>query len=231
MFVVGVILFTAASFACGLVWQRRAADRGPRRAGLRRGARLAGRPLDRLDHVHARAPSATRRSASGARSAAPAPPSACSPAASSPRYLGWEWIFFVNVPVGIAVLAAAAPLRPREHAPRASSAAPTRSARSRSRPASRCSCTRSRTRRTTAGRRPARSCCWSHRVALLVGLRLIESRREGAARAGCRSSGTSTVSAANVVGFLLGAALFSNFFLLTLYVQQVLGLLGPARRA
>ena len=32
-----------------------------------------------------------------------------------------------------------------------------------------------------------------------------------------------TVSASNVVGFLLGAALFSNFFLLTLFVQQVLG--------
>jgi MFS family permease len=32
-----------------------------------------------------------------------------------------------------------------------------------------------------------------------------------------------TVAAANVVGFLLGAAIFANFFVLTLYVQQVLG--------
>src|SRR5205823_13693197 len=31
-----------------------------------------------------------------------------------------------------------------------------------------------------------------------------------------------TVTGANVVGFLLGAVVFSNFFLLTLYVQQVL---------
>jgi MFS family permease len=32
-----------------------------------------------------------------------------------------------------------------------------------------------------------------------------------------------TVTGANVCGFLLGAVVFSNFFLLTLYVQQVLG--------
>ena len=31
-----------------------------------------------------------------------------------------------------------------------------------------------------------------------------------------------TVTGANVAGFLLGAVVFSNFFLLTLYVQQVL---------
>jgi Na+/melibiose symporter-like transporter len=32
-----------------------------------------------------------------------------------------------------------------------------------------------------------------------------------------------TLTAANVVGFLLGAVIFANFFVLTLYVQQVLG--------
>ena len=32
-----------------------------------------------------------------------------------------------------------------------------------------------------------------------------------------------TLAAANVVGFLLGAVIFANFFVLTLYVQQVLG--------
>jgi EmrB/QacA subfamily drug resistance transporter len=32
-----------------------------------------------------------------------------------------------------------------------------------------------------------------------------------------------SVTAANVVGFLFGAAIFANFFILTLYVQQVLG--------
>src|SRR5205823_2868103 len=32
-----------------------------------------------------------------------------------------------------------------------------------------------------------------------------------------------TVAGANVVGLLLGAVIFANFFVLTLYVQQVLG--------
>ena len=32
-----------------------------------------------------------------------------------------------------------------------------------------------------------------------------------------------TLAGANVAGFLLGIALFANFFILTLYVQQVLG--------
>ena len=31
------------------------------------------------------------------------------------------------------------------------------------------------------------------------------------------------MTGANVCGFLLGAVVFANFFLLTLYVQQVLG--------
>src|SRR5262249_26092815 len=34
---------------------------------------------------------------------------------------------------------------------------------------------------------------------------------------------TRTLAGANVVGVLLGAVVFANFFLLTLYVQQVLG--------
>ena len=32
-----------------------------------------------------------------------------------------------------------------------------------------------------------------------------------------------TVAGANVAGLLLGAVIFANFFILTLYVQQVLG--------
>ena len=39
-----------------------------------------------------------------------------------------------------------------------------------------------------------------------------------------------TVAGANITGALLGAVTFSNFFVLTLYVQQVLGLLGAEDR-
>ena len=41
---------------------------------------------------------------------------------------------------------------------------------------------------------------------------------------------TRTVSGANVAGFIMGTALFSMFLMLTLYMQQVLGLLGDADR-
>ena len=38
-----------------------------------------------------------------------------------------------------------------------------------------------------------------------------------------RSSGSQTLTAANVAGFIIGTALFSMFLMLTLYMQQVLG--------
>ena len=61
------------------------------------------------------------------------------------KYLGWEWIFFVNVPVGVARVPARAALRPREPL-RARAARPTSQAPSRSPPGSRCSSTPSRRR-------------------------------------------------------------------------------------
>ncbi len=61
-----------------------------------------------------RAPSATRRSASGARSPAPAAPPACCSAACSPSALGWEWVLFVNVPIGLAAAFARAAAARRE---------------------------------------------------------------------------------------------------------------------
>jgi MFS family permease len=73
------------------------------------------------------------------------------------KYLGWEWIFFVNVPVGALVLALALPIVPESKADldqRGFDVA----ARSRSPAASRCSCTRSRRRPTSAGGRRGRSC-------------------------------------------------------------------------
>ena len=70
------------------------------------------------------------------------------------EWAGWEWVLFVNVPVGIA----AAMLAPRLLPSRASMAATSTSrARSRSPPASRCSSTRSWTPTMPAGPRSRRS--------------------------------------------------------------------------
>ena len=81
VFLVGVAVFTVASFLCGLAWSEGVLIGGARRAGPRRGDHLAGGALDHHDQRSRRGRSATRRSASGARSAARAPRSACSPAA------------------------------------------------------------------------------------------------------------------------------------------------------
>ena len=59
--------------------------------------------------------------ASGARSPAPAAPPACCSAACSPQWAGWEWVLFVNVPIGLAAALLAPRLLPRAahggHAP------------------------------------------------------------------------------------------------------------------
>jgi EmrB/QacA subfamily drug resistance transporter len=136
------------------------------------------------------------------------------------KYLGWEWCFFVNVPVGAAVLALA-PVVVRE------------------------------SRRDTRERRydPAGAVTVTAGLALLVyAVSKAPDWGWGSARAiGClvaagmllatfvaieavgkaplmplRIFRVRTVAGANVVGALLAIAVFSNFFILTLYVQQVL---------
>ena len=59
-------------------------------------------------------------------------------------------------------------------------------------------------------------------AALLATFVVIESRHESP-MVPFRIFRTKTVTGANVSGFLLGAVTYANFFLLTLYVQQVLG--------
>jgi len=51
---------------------------------------------------------------------------------------------------------------------------------------------------------------------------VVIERRQSAPMVPFRIFRTRTVAGANIAGFLLGAVIFSNFFLLTLYVQQVL---------
>ena len=81
LFIAGLALFTVASLLDGLAWSEALADRVPLAPGSRRRAALARRPVDPDDDLHARAVSATSRSASGARPrAAAAPPACCSAA-------------------------------------------------------------------------------------------------------------------------------------------------------
>ena len=137
------------------------------------------------------------------------------------KYLGWEWIFFVNVPVGALVLLLTPRIVPR------------------SRPVG--------TERgydalgavlvsaglalLVYGISEAPNVGWATARtilvliaagALLIGF-LVNERRHHDPLMPFHIFRVRTVAGANAVGALLGAVIFANFFLLTLYVQDVLG--------
>jgi EmrB/QacA subfamily drug resistance transporter len=136
------------------------------------------------------------------------------------KYLGWEWIFFVNVPVGALVLALT-PAVVRE-----------------SRIGERRRFDIAGAVTVTAGLAllvyaisKAPGYGWGSgrtigelvgAVALLVAFLVIEMRHPDPIMP-LRIFRLRTLAGSNVVAFMLGAVVFSNFFLLTLYVQQVLG--------
>jgi EmrB/QacA subfamily drug resistance transporter len=135
------------------------------------------------------------------------------------KYAGWEWIFFVNVPVGAAVLLLTRAVVRESRIPGLhgfdfpGAATVTASL-----------------ALLVYGISKAPDVGWSSpqtigllaaAAVLLAAFVAIESRSE-APMMPFRIFRVRTVTGANVVGFLLGAVVFSNFFLLTLYVQQVL---------
>jgi EmrB/QacA subfamily drug resistance transporter len=134
--------------------------------------------------------------------------------------LSWEWIFFVNIPVGVIALGLV-PLLLGE----------SRDARVRGfdTPGAVLITTGlstlvlAITQGHTWGWGSARTVgTFAAAVALLVGFVTWENRvREPIMRFGILR--TRTILGANVAGFILGTALFSMFLILTLYMQQVLG--------
>jgi EmrB/QacA subfamily drug resistance transporter len=136
------------------------------------------------------------------------------------KYAGWEWIFFVNVPVGALVLGL------------------TRSVVRESRAEGVRGFDAGGAVTVTGGlallvyaisKAPDVGWATGRTIGLLIGAGVllaafaaIESRHP-APLLPFRIFRTKTLAGANVAGFLLGAVIFANFFVLTLYVQQVLG--------
>jgi EmrB/QacA subfamily drug resistance transporter len=137
------------------------------------------------------------------------------------KYLGWEWIFFVNVPVGALVLALSPAVVRESRAPDVGRNFDLIGASS-----------------VTGGlallvyaisKAPVAG--WSDTttiVLLIVAAALIVFFVAWEARVANPLMPLSifrirTLAGANVVGALLGASIFADFFLLTLYVQNVLG--------
>src|SRR5687768_12552798 len=134
--------------------------------------------------------------------------------------LSWEWIFFVNIPVGIAALALTPMLLTESRDTRV---------RSFDAPGAvlvtggLTTLVLAITQGSDWGWSSARTVgVFAASAALLVGFVLWENRaKEPLMRFGILR--TKTVLGANVAGFILGTALFSMFLILTLYMQQVLG--------
>ncbi len=135
------------------------------------------------------------------------------------KYAGWEWIFFVNVPVGAAVLALTRPLVRESRMtglhgfdfPGAATVT-----------ASLALLVYAISKAPDVGWASGRTIgLLVAAAALLVAFIVIESR-QASPMMPFSIFRTRTVAGANIAGFLLGAIVFSNFFLLTLYVQQVL---------
>jgi EmrB/QacA subfamily drug resistance transporter len=135
------------------------------------------------------------------------------------KYAGWEWIFFVNVPVGAIVLALTRPLVRESRIPGlrgfdfAGAATITSSL---------ALLVYGISKAPDVGWSSGRTIAFLIAAALLLVAFVVIESRHTSPMMPFRIFRVRTVTGANVVGFLLGAVVFSNFFLLTLYVQQVL---------
>jgi EmrB/QacA subfamily drug resistance transporter len=136
------------------------------------------------------------------------------------KYAGWEWIFFVNVPVGALVLALTRPIVRESRIPAlrgfdAGGAVTITSSLS----------------LLVYAISEAPDVGWGTgrtlglliaSAALFVAFLVIETRSPSPL-VSFNIFRIRTVTGANVCGFFVGAVVFANFFLLTFYVQQVLG--------
>jgi EmrB/QacA subfamily drug resistance transporter len=136
------------------------------------------------------------------------------------KYLGWQWIFYVNVPVGALVFGLTLPFVPESRAElghRRFDAAGAITVTS-----GLALLVYAISKAPDVGWGSARTILLLiASVAILAAFVVIE-RRSRAPLMPFRIFRIRSVLAANVAGFLLGAVIFANFLVLTLYVQQVL---------
>jgi EmrB/QacA subfamily drug resistance transporter len=219
IFLIGVVIFTVASFLCGLAWSEGVliASRAVQGFGA---ALITPAALSIIMTAFAEGPE--RNKALGIWGAIGGSGAAVGVLAGGvlTKYAGWEWIFFVNVPVGILSFVLATRYVHESKVERKTTpdwgGAVT----------------------VTAGlallvyavsNAPAHG--WGSgwtisrlaiAAALLIAFLVIETRVKDPLMP-FHIFRVRTVAGANVAGLLLGAMIFANFFILTLYVQGVLG--------
>jgi EmrB/QacA subfamily drug resistance transporter len=137
------------------------------------------------------------------------------------EFVGWQWIFFVNVPIGLAVLLVVPRVVRESRAP---------------------GLTRhfdiagavtvtgglmllvyALTRAPTVGWGSAETVASLLGFVVLIGAAVLIERRSRSPLVDLRIFRRRTLTAANVIGLTLGTMTFATFFLLTLYQQDVLG--------
>ena len=220
LFMIGLVLFAGASLACGLSWNEASLITFRCIQGLG-GALLSPAALSIL--VTTFAEGRERNLALGiwggiAGSGAAAGTLLGGVLTSA---FGWQWIFFINVPIGVALIALCPFLLPASRAegerrgfdiPGAVTVT-----------AGLMILVYGLTRATQIGWGAGETIALlAVAAALLIGFIVIELRSRYSLLP-MRILSLPTPRAANIVGFLIGAALFSQFFLLSLYMQQVLG--------
>jgi EmrB/QacA subfamily drug resistance transporter len=219
LFLIGVVVFTIASFFCGLAWSEGVLIVSRAVQGF--GAAIIT-PAALSIITTAFDEGAERNKALGIWGAIGGSGAAVGVLAGGllTKYAGWEWIFFVNVPVGVLSLILAIKYVHESRAMReisqdwagavsvtgglallvyAVSNAPNHG--------------------WGSGWTMSRLAV---AVVLLAAFLVIESRTKDPLMP-FRIFQVRTVAGANVAGLLLGAMIFANFFILTLYVQEVLG--------
>jgi EmrB/QacA subfamily drug resistance transporter len=220
IFIVGLVLFTLASLACGLAWSAGVLILSRAVQGL--GAAIIS-PAALSIVTTTFEEGAERNKALGIWGALGGSGAAVGVLLGGilTKYLGWEWIFFVNVPVGALVLALTPRIVPESRADLGHRRFDAVGAFS-----------------VTGGlalfvyaisKAPDVGWGTGRTIGLLVasiviiGFFVVWELRTKAPLVPFGIFRIRTLTGANVVGFLLGASIYANFFILTLYVQQILG--------
>jgi EmrB/QacA subfamily drug resistance transporter len=136
------------------------------------------------------------------------------------KYLGWQWIFYVNVPVGALVFGLALPFVPESRADlghRRFDAAGAITV-----TGGLALLVYAISKAPDVGWGSARTIVLLIVAAAILGLFVLIELRSRSPLMPFRIFRIRSLLAANVVGFLLGAVIFANFLVLTLYVQQIL---------
>src|SRR3954447_1221981 len=219
VFMAGVAVFTIASFLCGLAWSENVLI-GARALQGFGAAIISPAALSIITTTFDEGPE--RNKALGIWGAIGGSGAAIGVLAGGilTKYLGWEWIFFVNVPVGIAAFALCRRFvresrSDRESSPDWAGAVTVTAGLALLVYAVSSAPDDGWTSATTLAR-------LGGAVVLLLAFLFIEARAKYPLMP-FRIFRVRTVAGANVAGLLLGAVVFANFFILTLYVQQVLG--------